>query len=124
MPALTKSVVTDTKTFIVREVTIKESRTWWEGIAYPGYPVDVIDEFAITGISLTDLAMICSCDVSDFDQVTCNQLDAINDAAKELNPHIFRMRAMLAEACEQIVIKLSELCREVADQRAAEGEPK
>lgn len=123
MPARTLSVVTDAKTFTVHEMTIAQVRSWWEGIPYPGYPGDIADHFAIPGISLTDLAMLCHCDVSDFDEIPYSQVEAINAAARELNPLLFRLQGMIADASEQIVATLSELCREVVTQDTTKGEP-
>ena len=98
----TKTVTTDTKTFIVREITVTEMRDWWNRITMPGHTCDVVSEFAVPGISLNDLAALCDCTVDDFNGLTYRELDAILTAAKELNPHMFRARDLLNESCAKL----------------------
>lgn len=104
----TKTVATDSKTFTVREITVTEMRTWWNKIAMPGHPCDVVNEFAVPGISLDDLATLCDCTADDFNGLTYRELDAILTAAKELNPHVFRARDLLTESCAKLTEILGE----------------
>ncbi len=99
----TKAVTTDSKTFIVREITVSEMRDWWNRITMPGHACDVVNEYAVPGISLDDLATLCDSTAADFDGLTYRELDAILTAAKELNPHVFRARDLLNESCAKLV---------------------
>ncbi len=104
----TQIVNTESKTFTVRSISITELRTWWNGIATPGHSCDVVNEYAVPGITLNDLAMLCDCEVSAFDDLTARELANIADDARVLNPHFFRLRAAVTESCEQIVQILTE----------------
>ena len=104
----TKSVTTDAKKFTIREMTVTEMREWWNRVTMPGHACDVVNEFAVPGISLDDLAILCDCAANDFDALTCRELDAILTAAKEMNPHIFRMRDLLNESCAKLTEILGE----------------
>lgn len=98
----TKTVTTDTQTFTVREITVTEMRDWWNRITMPGHACDVVNEFAVPGISLDDLAALCDCTADDFNGLTYREIDAILTAAKELNPHMFRARDLLVESCAKV----------------------
>lgn len=105
---ITKTITTDSKTFTVREMTTRELRAWWNGIATPGHPCDVVDEYAVPGISLNDLAMLCDCEVSAFDHLSSRELEAVAGAAMALNPAFFRLRESVAEASAKIIDILTE----------------
>lgn len=109
----TKTVTTDNQTFTVRDITVTEMRDWWNRITMPGHACNVVNEFALPGISLDDLATLCDCTVDDFDSLTYRELDAILTAAKELNPHMFRARDLLNESCAKIAEIFSEAFSEV-----------
>lgn len=103
-----KTFQTNAKTITVHEMTTAELRTWWNGIAAPGGPCDIASEYAVPGISLGDLAMLCHCEVADFDDLTASELAPIAEAARELNPHFFRLRESLAEASARVLELLTE----------------
>lgn len=103
-----KTVTTDSKIFTIREMTVTEMRDWWNRVTMPGHACDVVNEFAVPGISLDDLAILCDCTASDFDDLTYRELDAILTATKEINPHIFRMRDLLNDSCAKLTEILGE----------------
>lgn len=113
----TKTVTTASKTFTIREMTVNEMRDWWNRVTMPGHACDVVNEFAVPGISLDDLAILCDCSANEFDGLTYRELAAILTAAKELNPHIFRMRDLLNESCA----KLTEILGEAFGGMVKEG---
>lgn len=113
----TKTVTTDSQVFGVREITINEVRAWWNKITAPGRSCDVVNEYAVEGISLDDLAALCDCTAADFDGLTSRELNAILVAAKELNPHMFRARDLLNKSCA----KLAEILGDAFTTLAKDG---
>lgn len=106
------------KTFTVHDMTIAELRIWWDGIAAPGSPCDIASEYAVPGISLDDLAMLCHCELADFDDLTASELAPIAEAARELNPHFFRLRESVAEASARVLQLLTETYTAIAQGEA------
>lgn len=98
-----KTIHTSGGPIAVHQLTVAEIRAWWKAVEAPGRPCDVTNEFAAPGISLEDLAMMCRCNVADFDPLTFTDLASLVEVAKELNPHLFRLRESLKEACEKVV---------------------
>jgi hypothetical protein len=111
-----KTVQTNAKRFTVNQLTVNELRAWWKKIEAPGYPCDVTNEFMIPGISLDDLAWLCRCEVAEFEDLTYSELMLIADAAKELNPHLFRLRESLNEACAKTLELLTNAYTALADE--------
>jgi len=105
---MSKTIDTDTKQFTVHEMSIAELRTWWGSVTAPGYECDVPTEYSAPGVSLDDLALHCRCDAKDFDALTYRELELILSAARELNPHFFRLRDSLNEACEKVLSMLTD----------------
>ena len=93
----TRTVTLDARTFTAYELNINDLRTWYSNVAMPGGSCDVVNEMAVPDIGLDDLALMCHCEVVDFDALTYRELVQISTAAKEVNPHFFRMRAMITE---------------------------
>lgn len=108
-----KTVTTDNKTFTAHQMTITEVRAWADGVMNPGYQCNIVDELAAPGISLGDLALIYHCEIKDFDDLTCRELDLLVEAARETNAHYFRLRVALAQTAEAIMgnqIPLLNVC--------------
>ena len=114
---MSKAIQIQSKTFTVREMSVTELRAWWNNIATPGHACDVCNEYAVPGISLDDLAMLCDVDVSEFDEFTASDLAPLSEVARELNPHLFRLRETVAEASARVLAVLTE-----AYQAVAQGE--
>lgn len=104
---LNKTIITDSKSFTLYELTINEAKQWFEQLATPGHACDVVAEYAMPGISLADIALMCHCEASEFDDLTARELSLLLDAGKELNPHFFRLREALIEACRKIAEALA-----------------
>lgn len=98
---MTKQVFTDNTSYIVRELTIAEVKNWLEGFQI-GRECDLVNELAADGIALPDLAMMCDNTVAHFDSLTGRELQAVVDAAREVNPHFFRVLAAVKQAAETI----------------------
>lgn len=113
----TKTVTTALHTFTIREITVNELRTWWNKIATPGHACDVINEFAVPGISLDDLAILCDCTADDFNGLTFSELDSIVTVAKEMNPHVFRARELLTESCAKLTEILGDAFTTLAKEQ-------
>lgn len=103
-----KIIDTDNQKFAVHEMSIAELRAWWDNVTMPGHECNVPTEYALPGISLDDLALICRCQVKDFEALTYRELEQILAAAREMNPHFFRLRDSLNEACEKVLSLLTE----------------
>lgn len=97
----------DSTSFTAHEMSVEEIQAWYQALALPGEPCDIVGEYAIPGISLKDLALICHCPALDFDPLTYRELERIADGARELNPHFFRLRALIAETAEKIVAAMN-----------------
>ena len=98
---MSRQVFTDNTTYTVRCLTIADVKKWLEGFQI-GRECDLVDELAADGVSLPDLAMMCDNTVADFDCLTGRELQAVVDAAREVNPHFFRVLASVKQAAEVI----------------------
>lgn len=105
---ITKTIQAADKTFIVREMSVNEVRIWWDNVRSPCHERDITNESAVPGISLDDLAMICGCTVEEFDDMRPSELAPLVEAAKELNPHFFRLRELIIETSIKIVETLTK----------------
>lgn len=114
----TQTVTLDSSTFTAYELSLNDLRTWYSNVAMPGGTCDVVNEIAVPDIGLDDLALMLHCEVSDLDQLTYRELVQLSAAAKEVNPHFFRMRAMITETMRMINEAVSNGFPPVAEQVA------
>lgn len=99
-----RTVQCDTRSFTVHELTIDEVRAWYANLSAPlGAVTDILNETALPEITLSDLALICHCDVTEFDPLYSRELEAVFAAAKALNPHFFRLRMLVSETMQKML---------------------
>lgn len=93
---------------IVFELTVAQVRAWLKEFESqdqqrepPPESVDVVGDALFAECALSDLARMCSMGVHELSDLTESQVAAIIDAAKELNPRFFGLRARLYAAAEK-----------------------
>lgn len=115
-----KTIHTDNNTFQVNELSVLDLRAWHERLTLPGGECDLVNENAVPGISLEDLGLICQCDVAGFGDLTARELNQLAEAARELNPHFFSLRALIAETMQKIIDAVT-FGLPAADQETSHG---
>lgn len=79
----------------VKELTVGEVRNWMLD-AETGVSEDPLHALALEECSLADLSRMSDIDARALEDYTPSQLAPLVAAAKELNPHFFRVRAALS----------------------------
>ena len=85
----------DDCTVTVKELTVGEVRNWLLD-AETGVSEDPLHALALEECSLADLARMSDVDARALEDYTPSELALLVAAAKELNPHFFRVRAALS----------------------------
>ncbi len=78
----------------VRELTVAEVRDWINDSQTAGYR-DPIQALALPDLGLDELARMTDRTASDLEEFAPSELQLLADAARELNPFFFRLRAAL-----------------------------
>lgn len=73
----------------IRELTVSEIRVWLDNI---GHATDLVDVELLDGCSLKDVLVLTDLTESEVEGLTPSQLQAVIDAAKEVNARFFMMR--------------------------------
>ncbi len=87
----------DTLTFhkvVVRELTVAEVRDWINDSQTAGYR-DPIQALALPDLGLDELARMTDRSAGELEAFAPSELQHLADAARELNPFFFRLRAAL-----------------------------
>lgn len=87
----------------VRELTVGEVRDWLASIEQGTALVDAAGEYVFDDASVQDLARMCDMPLADFDAYAPSDLAPIREAARDLNPHFFALRAAVAAAQRSLV---------------------
>ena len=95
----TQSVQLLDKTLTVRELTIAEQREWLTSKTLDQSD-DPVDALIIEGVHLQDLAVCCGVTVEEFDGATPSALADLVQAARELNPGLFKLRQAMQMAAQ------------------------
>jgi hypothetical protein len=96
MSRLTRAItLPDDCAVTVKEMTVGEVRNWLLD-AETGASEDPLHALALEDCSLSDLARMSDIDAQSLEGYTPSQLTPLIAAAKELNPHFFRVRAALS----------------------------
>jgi hypothetical protein len=90
----------------VRELTVGEVRDWLASVESGQTLVDAAGEYVFEDASVQELARMCDLPVSGFDAFTPSEIEPIRQAARDLNPHFFGLRAAVAAAQKSIVRRL------------------
>lgn len=90
----------------VRELTVGEVRDWLASVESGQTLVDAAGEYVFEDASVQELARMCDLPVSGFDAFTPSEIEPIRQAARDLNPHFFDLRAAVAAAQKSIVRRL------------------
>lgn len=98
---MSRQVFTDNTSYTIRELTIADVKKWLESFRI-GSECDLVDELAADGVALPDLALMCDIPVANFDCLTARELQAVVDAAREVNPHFFRVLTVVKQGAEAI----------------------
>lgn len=64
--------------------------------------VDYVDAFLIDDITLTELAFMAGISVNDLSSATSEDLIALREAAKEVNPLFFGLKERLGKVAEKM----------------------
>jgi len=104
--AASRQVQVGALTVNVRELTVGEVRDWLASIESGQTSVDAAGEYVFDDASVQDLARMCDLPASGFDAYTPSEIEPIRQAARELNPHFFGLRAAVAAAQKSIVRRL------------------
>lgn len=90
----------------VRELTVGEVRDWLASVESGQTLVDAAGEYVFEDASVQELARMCDLPVSGFDAFAPSEIEPIRQAARDLNPHFFGLRAAVAAAQKSIVRRL------------------
>lgn len=90
----------------VRELTVGEVRDWLASVESGQTLVDAAGEYVFEDASVQELARMCDLPVFGFDAFTPSEIEPIRQAARDLNPHFFGLRAAVAAAQKSIVRRL------------------
>lgn len=93
MEGATRQVKVNSRTFVVRELTVGEVRTWRNDLHALGD--DIIGGMLFEDITIGELCLMCGMDAAMADSLTPSELRVLADAARELNPDFFSMRERL-----------------------------
>lgn len=104
--AATRQVQVGSLTVTVRELTVGEVRDWLASIESGEALVDAAGEYVFDDASVQDLARMCDLPVPGFDAFAPSEIEPIRQAARDLNPHFFGLRAAVAAAQKSIVRRL------------------
>jgi hypothetical protein len=100
------AITVGTETVVVHELTVAEVRSWF--IALDGNTErDALDALVFEDCGLDDLARMTDHAADELASFTPSQLEPVLQAARELNPFFFRVRAALAAATSQLLAAAS-----------------
>jgi hypothetical protein len=106
-PAGTVSVPIGSESIEVRELTVAEVRAWMSEIeAIPQR--DALHALALEDCGIDDLARMCNVSTHQLEAFSPSQLAPVVAAAKELNPHFFRVRAALNSVARTMMAQAIE----------------
>lgn len=92
----------------VRELSVRQVREWAVALD-SGKKVDPIRAVALEDCSLDDLALMSDIDADELEQFGKTQLEKLRDKARAINPHFFKVRAMLAAISRALEAEAQEL---------------
>jgi len=98
----------DDCTVTVKELTVGEVRNWLLD-AETGVSEDPLHALALEECSLADLARMSDVDARALEDYTPSELALLVAAAKELNPHFFRVRAALSGVARLMLKEAEQL---------------
>lgn len=104
--AVRQSVSVCGKFYMVRELTVEEVRDWIVSVENNTRPTDPVGDFIFDDIAVSELAMMCDVDPAEFDNCRPSELHPLVQVAKELNPHFFRVRAVVSAALSAMVAEI------------------
>lgn len=102
MRTATAPIPVGAHTVQVRELTVADVRAWAVEIDAGTRLLDPIGELVLEHCSLADLQLITDATPEALEAATAAELTALETAARTLNPHFFRVRAVLAIAAQQL----------------------
>jgi hypothetical protein len=105
MPA-TREVPFGERLVTVREMTVGEVRDWMVEIEQGTQQIDPAGEYVFDDCSLQDLMRMSDATKDVFDSAAPSDIEPLRQAARELNPHFFRVRAAVAAAQQAIVRRI------------------
>lgn len=82
----------------VRELTVAACRDWLREIEAGLRPVDPAGDALFEQITLGDLAVMCDADPDWLAGFTPSELQPLADLCRQVNPHFFRLRAVVQAA--------------------------
>ena len=89
---------------VVRELAVEEVRDWMVAIEGKTHSVDPVGDFLFEDVAIADLEMMCEMPEGfSFDALTPSQIQPILEEARKLNPHFFRVRAVVAAAMQSML---------------------
>ena len=101
--ARNRSIQIGERTVTVRELTVGEIRDWLRDMEARNTKLDLVDGMLLTELALSDLCRMSDLPEDALDDLTQSEIDALLEAARELNPHFFGMLARLAEAGRKLL---------------------
>jgi hypothetical protein len=90
----------------VREMTVGEVRDWMVEIEQGAQQIDPAGEYVFDDCSLQDLMRMSDATVDIFNSAAPSDIEPLRQAARELNPHFFRVRAAVAAAQQALVRRI------------------
>jgi len=93
--AARESVPLSKRAVTVSELSVRDIRDWLVE-AESGAAVDPLHALAFAEYGLQDLARMCDASADDLEQYPPSELEPLVEACKRINPHFFRVRALLS----------------------------
>ena len=97
MPATVDLVIND-RTVTVRELTVAEVRDWVREIEVGVRPVDPAGDALFDDVCLADIALMTDASGDWLAGFGPSELQPLADLCKKVNPHFFRLRAVVQAA--------------------------
>ena len=110
--ALTRSVTVGERPVVVRELTVAEVRDWTVDVE-TGCAVDALRALVLDDCGLDDLARMSDATAASLEDYAPSELAGLVAAARELNPHFFRVRAALGGVARMMLAEAEVLASSV-----------
>lgn len=90
----------------VRELTVGEIRAWLRDLENVE-TVDLVDGGLFDAFSLSDVGRVTDLSAEEIDGMTPSEIEAVVEAAREVNENFFALRSRLAEVGRQMAANSS-----------------
>lgn len=97
MSAQAQIVIAD-RTVTVRELTVAEVRDWLREVEQGLRPVDPAGDALFEDVCLADIGVMSDAGAEWLSQFKPSELQPLADLCKKVNPHFFRLRAVIQAA--------------------------